>query len=372
MELLLWRWSTAVQIVSALIIAVFFTAFAASVRTTEVRWWMRAWLANLSALSVTLFFWYFQPAHLDLLIRIIYLGSKMLFAVLMLEGAWAINHSTPALTSRRRWLALATYAISGGILLTTLALIGVVQHSLMAVLFFIGGIATFRSRRPGSAWLAAGFVVRAVLATAEAIAYLSPANPKVSLFVSASSSFDSGAEWLLALGCVLVASLRIQSELQSTNRDLVAAQDELRALADRDPLTGLANRRSLPAIFREVYDTGATILFFDLDGFKIINDTQGHQAGDEYLKRFAAALRASFRPSDAVVRYAGDEFVVIARGLVREVAEQHLADLEERLKGKIAFSVGSTVVRPGESAEEAMRAADAAMYQSKTMRRAAG
>ena len=53
MELLLWRWSTVVQIASALMIAVFFTAFATSVRTAEVRWWMRAWLANLAALIVT-------------------------------------------------------------------------------------------------------------------------------------------------------------------------------------------------------------------------------------------------------------------------------------------------------------------------------
>lgn len=371
MELLLWRWSTAVQIASALMVAVFFTAFAASVRTIEVRWWMRAWLANLAALGVTLFFWYFAPNNLAIPIRILYLGSKTLFVLFMLEGAWTVSNQRPLLSHRQRLGAVAVYAVSGGFLLTSLALIGIAQHSILMLAFGAAAVLMIRSKKPGSMWLAAGFIVRAALALAEAFAYTAPNHPKVSLFLSASSSFDSGAEWLLALGCVLVASARIQNELRMTNRDLLAAQDELRALVDRDPLTGLANRRSLPAVFRDVYDSGATILFFDLDGFKEINDVHGHQAGDETLKRFANALRASFRPTDAVVRYAGDEFLVIAPGLDPEIADEHLADLAERLRDVIAFSVGSAELEPGGNAEAAVRAADAAMYQTKGLRRAA-
>lgn len=79
-------------------------------------------------------------------------------------------------------------------------------------------------------------------------------------------------------------------------------------------LTGLKNRRALAAVLRAAYDTGATIVFFDLNDFKEINDSLGHQAGDEWRKRFADALRASFRPDDHVFRFAGDEFVVIAQG----------------------------------------------------------
>ena len=135
------------------------------------------------------------------------------------------------------------------------------------------------------------------------------------IFLSTSSSFDTAAEWLLVLGCVLAVSDRGRRELQDALRDLVAAQEDLRRLADRDPLTALVNRRSLPEIFRAVQPHGALMLFFDLDGFKKINDVHGHAAGDACLKVFAAALRDSFRPDDHVIRYGGDEFLVVANGL---------------------------------------------------------
>lgn len=373
MELLLWRWSTAVQIASALMVAVFFVAFARSVRTVEVRIWMRAWLANLAALGVTLFFWYFRPDHLDFAVRVLYIGCKTLFVLLMMEGAWTFAYHRQVMALRTRWLAAALFGVASGFLLDSLALIGIGQHSVMSILFLITAFALFASRKRASAWLGAGFLLRAILAGVEALAYAAPAQKGVSLFLSASSSFDSGAEWFLALGCVLATSSRIHDELQATNRDLLSAQDELRALADRDPLTGLANRRSLPSIFREVFESGATIVFFDLDDFKTINDAYGHQKGDDVLKQFAAALRASFRPSDAVVRFAGDEFVVVAPGLARDIAQDHVADLANRLGDSIAFSAGSAELRPGGDAEAALRAADDAMYQSKALHhRAAG
>src|SRR5437588_4231519 len=106
MDLLLWRWSTAVQIATALMIAVFFTAFAASVRRAEARFWMWAWLANLGALAVTVFFWYFRPSNLDPVIRILYLGAKTLFVVLMIEGGWAAGHQKALVSNRQRWLAV--------------------------------------------------------------------------------------------------------------------------------------------------------------------------------------------------------------------------------------------------------------------------
>jgi hypothetical protein len=135
------------------------------------------------------------------------------------------------------------------------------------------------------------------------------------LFLASHSSFDTGAEWVIALGCVLTLYRTIQLELTQTNTDLLAAKEVLQELVDRDSLTGLANRRALPIILRESDTTGATILFFDLNDFKLINDSYGHQIGDDCLKRFARALQASFRPDDHVIRYAGDEFVVVAPGL---------------------------------------------------------
>ena len=75
-------------------------------------------------------------------------------------------------------------------------------------------------------------------------------------FLAASSSFDSGAEWLVALGCVIAVAERVQRELRQANQDLLAAQEDLRRLADRDPLTALDNRRHLPEALRAVQPQG--------------------------------------------------------------------------------------------------------------------
>jgi diguanylate cyclase (GGDEF)-like protein len=193
----------------------------------------------------------------------------------------------------------------------------------------------------------------------------------VGAFLSSTSSFDAGSEWFIALGCVLAVSDRAQRELARTNQNLLFAQEHLRRLADRDPLTALDNRRALPDVFRTVQPDGAVLLFFDLDGFKQINDRHGHAVGDRCLKRFAVAVRESFRPSDAVIRYGGDEFLVVAPGLDRTSALDRVERLRVRLTAdpggepRIRFSCGVAELPPGGSPDAALHAADRAMYASK-------
>ena len=372
MDILLWRWSTAVQLTSAFMIAVFFVALSQSVRRPEVVWWTRAWVANLGALLATLVFWYFPlNAIAVVLVRTAYLGAKITFVLLIIEGSGAIR-----LNARRRLIAVSIFAIVGGIFLNSIVLLGLVQHGALAILFVAAAIALSRARV--IFWFTGGLLVRAAVAIAEFSAYAivglggsSPLHDRASTFLAASSSVDTGAEWFLALACVLVISDRILSELRSSNSGLLAAQEDLRALADRDPLTGLANRRVLPVVFRSVQPAGAAFLFFDLDGFKEINDQRGHDAGDEVLRQFAAALQASFRPDDAVVRYGGDEFVVVASGLDAQAVDQRLETLRQRIPS-IAFSVGASELKPDGKPEEALHIADEAMYASKpdqTLRR---
>jgi len=125
-------------------------------------------------------------------------------------------------------------------------------------------------------------------------------------------------------------------------------------------------------VFRGVQPQGATLLFFDLDNFKRINDLHGHQTGDTLLKRFAEALRESFRPADAVVRFAGDEFLVVASGLSVVACDERLNRLRDRLRVRsrnegpeISFSVGIAELLPGGNPERALEAADRAMYRNK-------
>jgi diguanylate cyclase (GGDEF)-like protein len=153
--------------------------------------------------------------------------------------------------------------------------------------------------------------------------------------------------------------------------------------ATHDALTGLPNR----VLFLDRLETqlpsarpGATlgVLFCDLDGFKQVNDTLGHAAGDELLRQVAARLRATVRPGDTVGRLSGDEFAIILPGLVDKADAHGLAERVQacfaepfRLEGTdvaVGTSVG-VAVHGGEAgartAEQLLREADAAMYRHK-------
>jgi diguanylate cyclase len=134
------------------------------------------------------------------------------------------------------------------------------------------------------------------------------------------------------------------------------------------------NRRALPEVMRAVQPGGALVLFFDLDGFKAVNDQHGHSVGDDCLRRFANALRECFRPQDALVRYAGDEFLVVAQGLELKAALERIERLRVRLRDSgaqapdVAFSVGTAVLQPGGLPAAALEAADRSMYEAKAAR----
>jgi diguanylate cyclase (GGDEF)-like protein len=382
MELLLWRWSTAVQAASLVSIALFFLALRRSIRLGEVRSWAAAWTWNLAALAVTLVHWYFRPGPAFFApSAVAYALTKVAFVLLLVAGGLRLKRPGDRLLAPRVVLpALAAYGVAIAVFATTLDRLGLVHHAVLAALFAAGAVLVDRRpRATGLGWLAAGLAVRALLALAESIAFGmqfgDAAGTELAVtvrwFLAAASSFDQGAEWLLALGCVIALSERVQRDLRQANEGLLAAQEDLRRLADRDPLTALANRRHLAEALRAVQPEGAQLLFFDLDGFKQINDRYGHHVGDECLKRFAAALRESFRPGDTLIRYAGDEFLVVAGGLDEASARGRVEALRERLLWGVAggppvrFSVGLAALPAGGVPDEAVQAADAAMYAAK-------
>jgi diguanylate cyclase (GGDEF)-like protein len=156
----------------------------------------------------------------------------------------------------------------------------------------------------------------------------------------------------------------------------------LEALALNDPLTGLANRRllsdrmSVALLHARRNKTAMALLYLDLDGFKQINDTLGHGAGDVLLKRVAERLVTSVREEDTVARLGGDEFVIalwhvsgaldaasVARKVIAAVSRPY------ELEGhdvRITTSVGVAVFPGhGEDAEALMRCADVALYEAK-------
>ncbi|MCZ2813855.1 EAL domain-containing protein [Modestobacter sp. VKM Ac-2979] len=140
--------------------------------------------------------------------------------------------------------------------------------------------------------------------------------------------------------------------------------------ASRDPLTGLANRRGFDASLQELLCAAArrgeplSAALLDLDHFKRINDTDGHEAGDRVLVRVAEAWGAELPPHAVLARHGGDEFALLLPGLTGPVA---LAELERltALHPGIGVSCGVAQHAPGESGAQLMRRADAALYVAK-------
>jgi diguanylate cyclase (GGDEF)-like protein/putative nucleotidyltransferase with HDIG domain len=154
-----------------------------------------------------------------------------------------------------------------------------------------------------------------------------------------------------------------------------------------DPLTGLPNRRSMFVhLSRELaraerLKSEVALIVMDVDGFKAINDTYGHNVGDHALREVATALQGALRPYDLCVRYAGDEFIIVLADCTREAADVKRRELQARIAdiqldvraGKrlqLAVSAGASVFpHDGGSYEALLADADQRMYRDKAARR---
>lgn len=380
--LLLWRWSTLVQATSNLIIAVFFIALALSLRRRELHGWLAAWLCNVAALLVTIAFWLLRPESRAMAIAAggAYVFAKSMFVGLLILGTGAFR-GHPAARSHylRLATALAVLAATTASLVRSTNQLGVVQETVIALGFGAGALNL--ARNGGFGWVASGMAMRALLSVISIVAYGiqwrygSPVpGSGLSYFVASHSSFDTGAEWVIALGCLLTTYRLIQHELTASNAELRHARDQMQQMLHRDQLTGVANRRALPAMLGEARAAGATVLFFDLDDFKRINDEHGHHAGDASLVRFAAVLQVCFRRDDRVVRYAGDEFIVIAQEIDADAIDARVQEVRDQLQEQdtsapsIGFSVGVAVLSAQSDPDAVLREADLAMYRAKASR----
>ncbi len=157
--------------------------------------------------------------------------------------------------------------------------------------------------------------------------------------------------------------------------------EHLKELALVDPVTEVRNRHfleiSLGSILKEVdrYNWPMGLLFVDIDRFKRVNDSYGHDSGDRVLKAVAQTLVRSVRAFDVVGRWGGEEFVLI----VRNITERNLAVLAEKIRVLVAksfvtlasaevgvtVSIGATALVPGDTVDEAIARADRLMYKSK-------
>lgn len=184
----------------------------------------------------------------------------------------------------------------------------------------------------------------------------------------------------------LTPAARAAFEALAAERDDLAEQLELaEALANRDPLTPTVSRRffmrELHRTMSEVerYKTPAAVLYIDLDGFKAVNDTCGHSAGDAVLCHVGRVIGDNIRESDVVGRLGGDEFGVIlnrvgpdeARAKAQILSEvvNNSAIIHAGVPHRVCASIGVHLISASEDPETAIARADEAMYAEKYARR---
>jgi diguanylate cyclase (GGDEF)-like protein len=180
----------------------------------------------------------------------------------------------------------------------------------------------------------------------------------------------------------LQARLQVGQRTLKLQAHLLAVQEQLAALAARDPLTGILNRRTIldrlaEELSRARRQGGSlTVGMCDVDHFKAVNDTHGHQAGDEVLRGFTAFVQAQLRKYDSVGRYGGEEFLVIAPGvrdtggvgLFERLCEQVSRVALPTARGAITItvSIGVAAADRSSTVDTLLAAADAAMYRAKS------
>ncbi len=176
----------------------------------------------------------------------------------------------------------------------------------------------------------------------------------------------------------------LRQQANQANAEIARLQAELEQTSElirHDPLTGMLNRKGLDealsreAAFAQRRGTPLCLGLLDVDNFKQINDTHGHQTGDEALQHLATVIRENVRPQDSVGRYGGEEFVVLLPDTTLDSAAAALVRLQRALTKRfflarqqkllITFSAGVAQLRSDEQPEHAVDRADKAMYIAK-------
>jgi diguanylate cyclase len=179
----------------------------------------------------------------------------------------------------------------------------------------------------------------------------------------------------------LAAAQRKVAEAERSIETMRNELEQVKAMLHQDPLTGTLNRRGIDDAFRQEasrcdrHGAHLCVAIIDLDNFKNLNDSLGHQAGDRALSHVASVVRNTLRPADRVGRFGGEEFLIllpdtglnesaaVMARIKRELAAQPLA--EKDLSVKITFSGGVAERAEREPLEQLLSRADAALYRAK-------
>ena len=164
-----------------------------------------------------------------------------------------------------------------------------------------------------------------------------------------------------------------KAQLDETTEQRAAHDQKLKEELYKDPLTGAYNRRYYEEVIRKSIGP-AGIALMDVDDFKICNDTYGHHAGDVALEAAANAIRSCIRSSDLLIRYGGDEFLLVLPGIPSDILQGKLEQISDAVRNaavpgyshfRLSLSIGGTIQSITDPVERIVRRADWLMYQAK-------
>ena len=182
---------------------------------------------------------------------------------------------------------------------------------------------------------------------------------------------------------------KLKQKIVKTEKDartMAKKVDYFQTAATKDGLTSLYNRNAFDLRINEAlkmfHEEGQTVslILFDVDNFKWINDTLGHVAGDKILQKVAQCLKEAFRKGDFIARYGGDEFATVIEGMSMDIAQKKISDFNDLFSKKrffshsvgdvkVTVSAGITMSKEGDTVENFINRADKNMYESKKKKR---
>lgn len=304
-------------------------------------------------------------------LTVYYLGGSLLFYLLMRSGWGArLSASDPALTL---WQTLhGVVAMIGAYAITGPARGAVLAILVLLLAYGMFGLTVRQSRLLA---LFSGLALAAVMAwksQTDALRY----PPWVEAMHLAFG--------VIVLAGVTALSVRmgvLRERLRRQKKELEASLEQIQLLATRDELTGLVNRRHMSELLRaeqarqQRTGRGMSLILLDLDHFKRINDSFGHQAGDTVLRSFAQHALPCLRNSDVLARWGGEEFLLLlpdtgpkeallcVERMRASLAQVFFPDIDVSLR--LTFSAGLAACQPGESIEAVLELADQALYRAK-------